>query len=90
MHYPKVNIEIEHSENKIITQSGLYENEIVPGILQSSIQQIRVLQKHQMHKPCATDYVPFLSLIYELFADCTFVKRWTGSFQVQPRFRNTC
>ena len=28
----------EHSENKVITLSGLSENEIRPGVLQSSIQ----------------------------------------------------
>ena len=50
---------IEHSENKIITQSGLFGNEIGPGVLQSSVQQTRVLQEYQRHKPCATDYVSF-------------------------------
>ena len=34
---------IEHSKNKIITQSWLFENEIGPGVLQSSAQQTRVL-----------------------------------------------
>ena len=32
---------IEHSENKIIMQSGLFENEIRPGVLLSSIQQFK-------------------------------------------------
>ena len=32
----------EHSENKIITQSGLFENEVGPGVLQSSIQQTNI------------------------------------------------
>ena len=54
------------------------------GMLQSSVQQTRVLQE-----PCATGYVSFLSLLYELFADCMFVERWAGAFQVQPLFRNT-
>ena len=27
------NISIEHSENKVITRSGLFENEIGPGVL---------------------------------------------------------
>ena len=29
----------EHSENKILMQSGLFENEIFSGLLQSSVQQ---------------------------------------------------
>ena len=28
---------IEHSENEVITQSGMVENEIEPGMLQSSV-----------------------------------------------------
>ena len=41
---------IEHSENKVIpqsglfSQSGLFENEIGPRVLQSSVQQTRALQ----------------------------------------------
>ena len=31
---------IEHSENRIITQSGPFENEIRPGVLKFSVQQI--------------------------------------------------
>ena len=64
---------IEHSENKIITQSGLFENEIGAGVLQSSVQQTGVLQEYQRHKPCATDYMSFPSLFYELFTNCMFV-----------------
>ena len=30
---------IDHSENKIIRQFGLFENEVGPSVLQSSIQQ---------------------------------------------------
>ena len=42
---------MEHSENEIITQSGLFENKIGPGELESSAQQTLVLQEL-----CATDY----------------------------------
>ena len=31
--------DIEHSENKMVRQSGPFENEIGPGVLQSGIQQ---------------------------------------------------
>ena len=55
-------------------------------MLQSSVQYTRVLQEYQRHKPCATDYVSFLSLFCELFADCMFAERRTGTFQVQPHF----
>ena len=30
---------IEHSEDNVITQSGVFENEIEPGVLQSSVQK---------------------------------------------------
>ena len=36
---------IEHSENKIIAQSGLFENEIGPGVLSSSVQQPLALRE---------------------------------------------
>ena len=32
-------VRIEHSENRIITQSEVFENEIGPGVLQSSVQK---------------------------------------------------
>ena len=54
---------IEHSENKSIIQSGLFENEIRPGVLQSSIQQTRVLQDFQRLKVFSTNYVLILSFL---------------------------
>ena len=33
------NYRTEYSENRTITQSGLFENEIGPGMLESSVQQ---------------------------------------------------
>ena len=33
---------IDHSENKIITQSGLFENETEPGVLQPLVQQTQL------------------------------------------------
>ena len=55
-------------------QSGLFKNETGPGMLQSSVQQTKVLQEFQRHKPCATDFVSFLFLPFELFADCMFAE----------------
>ena len=40
------NEEIEHSENKVVTQSGLFEIEIAPGALQTSVQGTRALQEY--------------------------------------------
>ena len=77
---------IEHSDNKSITKSGLFGNEIGPGVLQSKAQQTRLLQECQRHKPCATDYVSILSLLCEIFADCVFVEHWTGALQVPAPF----
>ena len=56
-HYQTVFCLLEHSENKMITQSGLHENEIGPEVLYSSIQQARVLQDIQRRKVFATNYV---------------------------------
>ena len=78
----------ERSENKVITQSGMFKNEIRSGLLQSSVRQTRVLQEYQMRKPRATDYVLILSVLCEIFADFMFPERWTRALQVQPRFRN--
>ena len=46
---------IGDSENKIITESGLFETEIGHGVLQFSVQQTRVLQEYQRHKQCTTN-----------------------------------
>ena len=37
-------ITIEHSKNKVITPSGMSENEIRPGVLMTSVQQACLLQ----------------------------------------------
>ena len=71
---------IEHSENGIIFQSGMFENEIGPGVLQSSIRQTRVLQEYQMNKPRATD-VDSVHVVRN-FADYMFVDYWTRAPQV--------
>ena len=41
---------MEHSENKIIIQSGLFENEVGPGVFQYSIQQTCMHQKNAKGK----------------------------------------
>ena len=43
-------------------------------MLQSSVQQARLLHEYQRHKSCAIDCASFLSLFYELFADCMSVR----------------
>ena len=42
---------IGHYKNRVITQSGVLENEIVSVVLQSSVQQTCILQECQKHKP---------------------------------------
>ena len=65
----------DHSENKIIVQSGLFENEIGPGVLMSSVQKTCVLQEHQRHKAEATEYVSILSFSSGILAGKYFIKR---------------
>ena len=65
-----------HSENKIIVQSELCETEIVPGMLQSSVQKACVLQERQRHKPKATDYISILSFFsWNFFEECLLYAR---------------
>ena len=54
---------IEHSENKIITLSGLFGNEMGPGVLYPSVQQTQVLQDIQRLKVFATNYVSIRSFL---------------------------
>ena len=46
-----------------IVQFRLFENEIRPGVLQSSVQK-RVLQEHQVYKAKVTDYILILLFLY--------------------------
>ena len=48
--------------NKVIAQSGLFENDIGPGVFQFSVQQTCLLQESQRHKPDVTNYGSILSL----------------------------
>ena len=50
-------IVIEHSKNKIIALSRLFENEIGAGMLQSSDRQTFVLKDCQRYKVWATGFV---------------------------------
>ena len=62
-------ITTEHSkiQNEIITQLGLIESEIGPGVPQSSAPQARVRQEYQRHKPRVSDYESILSMLCEIF-----------------------
>ena len=59
---------IEHSKKKIIMPFGLFENEIGPAVLNSSIQQAPAQRQYQQCKPSTTVYVSILSLLCEIFA----------------------
>ena len=52
---------IEHSKNKVIMQSRLFENEIGPEVLQSSVSQTCPLQEYQRYKVLVTDFCLTLS-----------------------------
>ena len=68
---------IEHSENRIIFQSEMFENKIGPGVLQSSVRQTRELQEYEKHKPGATDYIIVDSVrVVRNFAEYMFVDYW--------------
>ena len=79
------NFAVKNTDNRAfqktsITPSGLFENEIGPGVLQFSFQQTRLLQEYRRHETYAADNVSFLFLFYELSADYMFVELWTGAF----------
>ena len=42
-------------------------------MLQSGVQQMRLLQGCERQKPRATDYASILSLLCEIFADCVLL-----------------
>ena len=67
-------IATEHSENKVIMQSGLFENEIRPGVLHSvfSVQRLvnqRPLEEGRIPKvqTMCNYHVSILSLLYGNF-----------------------
>ena len=65
---------IEHSENKIIRQSGMFGNrKIGPGLLQSNVRQTRARARTPRHTLRATDYMSILSVLDEIFADRTLL-----------------
>ena len=53
---------IEHFENKIITQTGLFENKIGPGVLQSRVHQTCLLQECLRHKALEREQILILFL----------------------------
>ena len=61
---------IEHSENKIIVQSSLFENEIGPGVLKSNVQKTGALQYRQRNKAEITEYVSILSFLSGIVMVC--------------------
>ena len=45
---------IEHSENRIITLFGLFENETGPGVLQLTLEKCMYSARNQRHNESAT------------------------------------
>ena len=82
---------LPYSENRIIVQSGLFENEIGPGMLKSSVQKTCVQQERQRHKAGATEYVSILSFFSGILAEkkhITFFKRHTLFIQQKSVYKN--
>ena len=84
----KIKQSIKHSENKVITLSGVFENEIGPGVLQSSILKSCMLWECQSQKAWATYYASILSFLSGTMAGSMFFESSTRTLQVHPRFQN--
>ena len=69
MHEADDTYSIEHTENKIITHSGLFENEIGPGVLQSREQSACLLRECQWHKALEVTTFPFCHCFQEFLKD---------------------
>ena len=86
--------EIKHFEIKVsIKQSGIFEDEVGPGVLQLSVQQIYTLSECQGTKlrPLRVflfcpDCLAFLQKACLLMAG---LEHFRPGFQVQPNFRKT-
>ena len=73
-----VQAEIKPFENKTITQSGLFENEIGPGVTQSWVQETHALQECQRYKAQANYYASILSLLSTIVSVDTFINTRLG------------
>ena len=89
-HHVLVSVIIEHPENKIITQSGLFENEIRPGwiALAQRLANSCAARFPKIHSICQESCVGSVLSVRNL-CRMMFVARWTGELQVQPHFQNT-
>ena len=74
--------EIEHSENKV---NAYFENEVGPGMLQSSIKETFILKEIQTTRieSIATNTCSQWPKTADL---SILAARWTGEIRVQPRF----
>ena len=55
---------MEHSENNVITQFGMLENEIRPGVLQPSVQHTFAMQEWQRQKLRPLRVLRFVSAVW--------------------------
>ena len=60
---------MEHSENKTIVRSGLFENEIGPGVLNSILKKTCALKKCQRQKAEDTENIFILSFFSGILAE---------------------
>ena len=78
---------IEHSENKVFTQSGMFENEIEPGVLHSAFDKHEYCKNTKAAKAQTTCNVDSVRIVQKILGDFWFVEyQWTGALQVQSRF----
>ena len=85
--HPETGLSTEHSENKIVTLFGLFENEIGPGEQQLTVQN-SMYDARKPKAPGPGHCKCFDSaLLSGILTGYMFVERWTRSLQIQPRFR---
>ena len=81
---------IENSVNKVIMLSGLSENKTGPGVLESSIQQARLLQHYQRYIQIVSSWLSFdCCLVVWNSCKAMLVGHKIEALQVQPRFLNS-
>ena len=68
---------IEHSENKTITQTGLFGNEVEPGVLKPNVK--RRARFRNANKVQAADHISILSFLTRILTASTFLAHWTGA-----------
>ena len=75
---------MEYSKNKIFMY---LENEVGPGVFQSSVQQIYNLQKFHTARTESTNNQLLLVFAFGILPAVVFLELWIGALQVRSRFQ---